>query len=52
MTEKFKNVREYSKTKSGWESAPERIKKQWSLILEHNRFDVESMYDLAKKSAI
>ena len=48
VTEKFKNVREYSKTKSGWDSAPDKIKKQWKLILDHNRFDVECMYDLFK----
>ncbi len=52
VTEKFRAVREYSKTKSGWSSAPARIKKQWNLILEHNRFDVESMYHLANAAKL
>lgn len=50
VTEKFRNVREYSRTRSGWIKAPNKIKRQWELLLDHNRFDVECMYDLAKKS--
>jgi len=48
VTEKFKAVREYSKTRSGWSGAAANIKKQWDLILAHNRFDVEAMYHLVE----
>ena len=46
VTQKFRQVRDYSATKSGWIKAPGNIKRQWNLILKHNQFDVESMYDL------
>ena len=49
VTEKFRNVREYSRTRSGWIKAPNKIKRQWELLLDHNRFDVECMYELGKK---
>ena len=49
VTKKFRNVRDYSKTRSGWSNAPAGIVKQWQLILDHNRFDVESMYHLVRR---
>ncbi|MDC0066869.1 hypothetical protein OAK16_04650 [Verrucomicrobia bacterium] len=50
VTQKFRKVRDYSATKSAWGKAPSNIKRQWNLILEHNRFDVESMYELLQKT--
>ena len=46
VTTKLKLVEEHSKTKKSWEVAPAEAKKQWQQLLNHNRFDVESMYEL------
>ena len=51
VTAKFRKVREYSKTRSAWSDAPAEVKKQWQLILEHNRFDVECMHALVQKAS-
>jgi len=45
----LRRVKEHSGTQKGWESAPAEAREQWQLLLAHNRFDVECMYDLLKR---
>ena len=46
VTEWMRGVKAHSKTRKAWESAPTEAREQWRLLLDHNRFDVESMYEL------
>jgi hypothetical protein len=39
-------VKPYSTSRKKWASAPDKVRKHWRLLLKHNRFDVECMYEL------
>ena len=49
VTKKFTRVGEWSGTDTKWRKAPDEVKRAWRLILDHNRFDVECMYELMKR---
>ena len=46
VTERLRQVKEHSKSRARWESAPDSVHIAWNEILEHNREDVRLLYDI------
>ena len=46
VTARLRAVREYSASRIRWESAPQKVKRQWREILMHNHWDVLATYQV------
>lgn len=49
VTDRFRLVREFSKSKRCWATAPLSIKEKWRELLEHNKTDVMLCHQIATK---
>ena len=49
ITDRLRSVRNYSKSKKHWRTAPKSVKDKWTEVLEHNRLDVLLMREVMLK---
>jgi hypothetical protein len=49
VADRLREVRNYSRSRVSWASAPKEVRKKWAEILEHNRSDCICLYDILKK---
>lgn len=49
VTGRFREVRNYSRSRVSWANAPREVRKKWAEILKHNRTDCICLYDILKK---